>query len=221
MQDSRDVAGYLQSCRTEFWQKVFRAELEYLARRLKGCRDILSVGCGPAIMEAGLNERGFRVTGLDVSEEALKMAPDGVRTVVGKAEEMDFPPAAFDAAIYVASLQFIERYEKALRRTAHALRPGGRLIAMLLNPASAFYREKAADPASYVSNIRHKDLEEIKRNVGRYFEFHTEYFLGIRGKDVFESGDPSAASLLVIVGSRPRSYRGRRGGRSCGRTRSI
>jgi hypothetical protein len=45
---------YLQSCKTEFWKKVFNAELEYAVQELKGTKDVLSVGCGPAIIEAGL-----------------------------------------------------------------------------------------------------------------------------------------------------------------------
>jgi 2-polyprenyl-3-methyl-5-hydroxy-6-metoxy-1,4-benzoquinol methylase len=64
----KDIKGmsehYIASCRNEFWQKVFQLELEYLTRQLKGCRDILSVGCGPAIIEGGLARLGLDVTGL-------------------------------------------------------------------------------------------------------------------------------------------------------------
>jgi len=65
---------YLQSCKTQFWKDVLEAELGYILRRLEGARDVLSVGCGPAIIEAGLAEHGFNVTGLDISEEALGQA---------------------------------------------------------------------------------------------------------------------------------------------------
>jgi len=79
--------------------------LEYTLRQLEGARDILSVGCGPAIIEAGLAERGFNVTGLDISEGALGQAPDSLRTVVGSADNMSFADSSFDAVIYIASLQ--------------------------------------------------------------------------------------------------------------------
>jgi len=42
---------YLQSCKSEFWKKVFKAELDYILHQLKGTKDVLSVGCGPAIIE--------------------------------------------------------------------------------------------------------------------------------------------------------------------------
>jgi len=64
---SGEIDRYIQSCRTDFWKAVFRMEADYLLRRLEGCVDILSVGCGPAFVEGALSERGFRVTGLDIS----------------------------------------------------------------------------------------------------------------------------------------------------------
>ena len=107
---------YLQSCNTEFWRYVFKAELEYALRELQGTKDVLSIGCGPSIIEAGLAEHDFNVTGLDISKEALDQAPDRIRTVTGKAESMDFASQSFDAVIYVASIQFIERYKEAISR---------------------------------------------------------------------------------------------------------
>jgi ubiquinone/menaquinone biosynthesis C-methylase UbiE len=200
--DSSEIQRYLQSCRTEFWQKVFRAELEYLLQHLKGSRDVLSIGCGPAIIESGLSERGFRVTGLDVSREALACAPDQIRTIAGRAEDMDFPKSNFDAVIYVASLQFIEDYRKAMEKTAQVLCPTGKLIVMLLNPQSAFYKEKAQDPTSYVRKIRHTNLEEIESASARHFQIQTEYFMGVRDGNIFKSQATDDASLYVIRGTR-------------------
>lgn len=197
-----EIERYLESCRTEFWQGVFRAELDDLARHLEGSEDILSVGCGPAIMESGLSERGFRVTGLDVSRETLNCAPDRLRTVAARAEEMPFPESTFDAVIYIASLQFIENYREAIEKTARVLRPDGKLIAMLLNPESAFFRDRVRDTRSYVHKIRHRDIDEIERVIAEKFQVRAEYFLGVEGERIFESGDASEAALYVIRGTR-------------------
>jgi len=192
----------LQSCKTELWKKVFEAELEYSLNQLKGTNDVLSVGCGPAIIEAGLAECGFNVTGLDISKEALKQAPDSIRTVAGKAENMDFEESSFDVVIYVASLQFIERYKEAIYKTANVLRSDGKLVVMLLNPQSRFFKEKVNNPASYVNKIKHTDLKEIERTIAEYFAVKTEYFLGIKGQDVFETRNPNLASLYIIKGKK-------------------
>ena len=196
---------YLQSCETDFWKQVFKAELEYILHDLKEAKDVLSVGCGPAIIEAGLAEHGFNVTGLDISKDALDQAPDSIRTVVGSAENMDFASQSFDAVIYVTSIQFIERYEGAIKQSARVLRAEGKLLMMLLNPQSQFFKEKVDNPASYVNKIKHTDLREIERTIAEYFAVKTEFFLGIRGQDIFESQDPNIASLYVIKGIKKQS----------------
>jgi len=193
---------YLQSCKTEFWKKVFEAELNYILQELEGTKDILSVGCGPAIIEAGLAEHGFNVTGLDISREVLDQAPESIRTVVGPAEKMGFADCSFDAVIYVASLQFIERYKQAIKETARVLRPGSKLLAMLLNPESEFFRKKSENLDSYINKIKHTDLKEIERTIAEYFSVQTEFFLGIKGQEIFESQNPNIASLYVIKGKK-------------------
>ena len=196
---------YLQSCKTEFWKNVFRTELDYILQELRGLKDVLSVGCGPAIIETGLAEHGFNVIGLDISKEALEQAPDKIRTVAGSAENMDFADSYFDAAIYIASMQFIEKYKKAVSETARVLKEGGKLLAMLLNPECEFFREKSKNPDSYINKIKHTNLREIEKAITEYFSTQTEYFLGIKNQKIFESQDPNLASLYVIKGKKKNS----------------
>ena len=195
-----DMKKYAQSCQSDFWQAVFRAELNYLVQNLKGATDILSVGCGPAIIETGLAEHGFNITGLDISQEALNQTPDNIRTVVGSAEKMDFADDCFDAVIYVASLQFIKRYKQAVKETSRILRSGGKLLIMLLNPESEFFCEKRKNPDSYINRIKHVNLKEIENVIAKFFSIETEYFLGIEGIEIFQSRDSDTASLYVIKG---------------------
>ena len=192
---------YLQSCKSKFWKEVFKAELDYILHQLKGTKDILSIGCGPAIIETGLAEHGFNVTGLDVSREALDQAPNSIRTVAGSAEKMDFADCSFDAIIYVASMQFIEKYKEAVKETARILRMDGKLLIMLLNPESKFFQEKTKNSGSYINKIKHTNLKEIEETVAKYFSIKTEYFLGIKGMEIFQSRDSNLASLYIIKGN--------------------
>lgn len=189
---------YLQSCKLEFWNDVFQAELDYILNWLKGDEDILSVGCGPAVIEASLAERGFNVTGLDISQQALDRAPDTVRTMAGAAESMDIADNSFDAVIYVASLQFIEGYRQAVKEAVRVLRPDGGLLVMLLNPRSEFFREKISNPDSYINRIKHTDLKRIEESILEDFSVKTEYFLGVRGTEIFQSQNSNTASLYII-----------------------
>lgn len=194
--------SYLDTCRSEFWQKVFRLELGYLAEHLNGYGKILSIGCGPAIIEGELTKLGFSVTGLDISQEALSCAPDKIRTVVARAEEMPFPPHSFDAVIYVASLQFIDNYRMAIKKTVAVLRPNGKLVVMLLNPTSTFFKRKFQDPGSYITKIKHTDLKAMEDTIAENFTVHSEYFLCIDGDDVSPGANTTDAALYIISGSK-------------------
>lgn len=202
-QRESEAARYRESCRKAFWRQVFREEAAYLAARLKGFPEILSVGCGPAGVEAELIRLGFSVTGLDVSRETLDGAPDGLRAVVGRAEELSFPDHAFDAVIFVASLQFVDDYRQAVAEAWRVLRPGGRMIALLLNPESPFFKEKRADPDSYVNRIKYAGVQGIEEAMKEKYGTHGEYFMGLQDGKVCPSQDPALAALYVLAGEKP------------------
>jgi len=195
------MSSYLKSCQSEFWREVFDKELKYILRELKGYKNVLSVGCGPAIIEKGLQKNGFDVTGLDVSEEALEGAPDSIRTIVGSANNIGVEDSSFDAVIFVVSLQFIEDYEGAIQETARVLKPKGKLLVMLLNPESQFFKEKIKQDYSYVRKIKHPYLMLIEKTIRRYLNtIKTEYYLGIKSKETFSSQDPNSAALYILQG---------------------
>ena len=195
-----DMEKYLKSCKSDFWKAVFQAELDYIMQKLKGAKDVLSVGCGPAIIETDLAKHGFNITGLDISREALGQASDNIRTVIGHAEIMEFENCSFDAAVYVVSLQFIQKYEQAIKETARILRSQGKLVVMLLNRQSEFFKEKTKIPESYIKKIKHIDSKKIEKAISEFFFINTEYFLGIKGTEIFQSSDYNLASLYVING---------------------
>jgi ubiquinone/menaquinone biosynthesis C-methylase UbiE len=197
----KTMERYITSCGSEFWQKIFIYELAYLVSNLEGCREILSVGCGPAIIEGGLVKHGFNLTGLDVSREALDRAPKGVRTVEARAEEMPFMQNSFDAIIFLASLEFVEEFCKALDQAAFVLRPNGRIIILLLNPESDFFKRKIYNPDSYVHRIKHKGLKKIEAAVNKRFDVQTEYFLSISGDKVLERSDGIHSISYILKGS--------------------
>lgn len=130
------------------------AQLDWLWRRLNlapGAR-LLDLTCGPGLYAVPLAERGVRVTGVDFSPAAIAHArrlageaglnaPDAVGRCVfieADARAYEPEPGAFDAAIILyGQLAVFPRHEAMalLRRVVAALRPGGRLVVELLDPA--------------------------------------------------------------------------------------
>lgn len=197
-----ESARYLRACQDPFWQQVFAVELDYLRQHLRPGDKILSVGCGPAFIEAGLAEYGFAVTGLDVSREAIASAPDTLRTVVAPAEKMPFADAAFDVVLFIVSLQFVDNYRQALTEAARVLIVDGRIIAMLLNTGSAFYKTKSIQPDSYVGKLKHHNMGALQSAVAENFVTDGEYFLGIADGRILDSNDPDVAALYVVRGQK-------------------
>jgi ubiquinone/menaquinone biosynthesis C-methylase UbiE len=89
---------------------------------------VLDVAGGPGALAAALAGRVASVSVLDSAPALLGHAPDGVQTVVGRAEQLPFAQASFDLVTCVNSLHHIARPARALDEMARVLAPGGRLV---------------------------------------------------------------------------------------------
>ncbi len=197
---SSEMRIYSEKISSAFWQEIFIREAAYAEIYFTKNESLLSVGCGPAGVERILLAKGFDITGLDVSEEALSCAPQKMRKFRGRAEELPFPDRSFDGALFIASVQFMEDPVKALKEAHRVLRDDGRIMLLLLNPLSYFFLERSKRPDSYVSMIRHPDPGPIAEAAAGLFGTEINYGLGIKEKTFFETSDPSDASLVVVKG---------------------
>ncbi len=114
----------------------------------------LEVGCGEGRVCRDLAARGYRVTGLDASPTLVAAAsesdPDG-EYVVGRAEALPFPDAAFGLVVTYNSLMDVEDMPRAVGEAARVLRTGGHLCACVTHPlAEAGAWESDADDARFV-----------------------------------------------------------------------
>lgn len=102
--------------------------------------DLLEVGCGTGRVAARLAERGYRVLGIDINEEALHFArtnAPGPAYVALDQRQLGQMPWKFDAVVLLwNSLGFTTRDDDAttLSGVARVLRPGGRLLVDLYHP---------------------------------------------------------------------------------------
>ncbi|MBN1157340.1 methyltransferase domain-containing protein, partial [Candidatus Woesearchaeota archaeon] len=114
-----------------------------------------------------------------------------------------FDSGKFDAVIFVASLQFIDDYSRALQETARVLKPNGKLLAMLLNPKSEFFREKMKQLDSYIRKIKHPYVFPIYRSVQKIFcDVRKEHYLGIQHNRFFKCRNTRLATLCIIKGKK-------------------
>jgi len=198
-----DVEKFVRFCDSEFGKKIVKKEAEYVYNELRNCEKILDVGCGIGSFEQNLPS--LNIIGLDISEEMLEEARkrSSKAFVQGNAEKLQFEDSTFDAVFTVTTLEFLDDYKKAVEEMARVTKPKGKILVMMLNPKSEYFREEIEKPDAYFKRIKHADPREIKDYLSRFYTItKEENFLGISGKRVFDTGEARYASLYVVVGLR-------------------
>jgi SAM-dependent methyltransferase len=91
----------------------------------------LDVGCGTAAHAAVVRDLGWRLVGLDVSSDQLRVATEKRRithAVRARADQAPFADACVDAVLAIHIHTDVEDWEQVVGEAARVLRPGGRLV---------------------------------------------------------------------------------------------
>lgn len=91
---------------------------------------VLDVGCGGGFLSNELAIHGYKVTGVDLSIESLKVASrydktKSVEYTVADAYLLPFPDEAFDVVTAMDFLEHVESPEKVIKEFSRVLKPGG------------------------------------------------------------------------------------------------
>jgi SAM-dependent methyltransferase len=122
-------------------QFVARREKEMIANLLlpKRGEAILEVGAGTGYFLREIAASGAHCIGLEPSSEMLAVALSrpgpALDYIRGVGEALPFEDDAFDALLYMTTLEFVQDVDAALREAARVVRAGGRLAFGVLNAA--------------------------------------------------------------------------------------
>jgi len=190
---------------TLFGKKVLEKELEILNRELKGCKKILSIGCGPGVHEVQLAKENadLEIVCLEIS---IKMIKDAMKfsnileLIVGNAKQLPLKNEIFDYVYFITSFEFIKDSITALKETKRVLKPGGKVLFLISNFKSWYFQKEHAESDSYFeSKIEHLDNTKLEGTIAKQFKIISVTLeLGIKGEEVFDTTDPEWASLYVI-----------------------
>ena len=102
----------------------------------------LDAGMGPGRLAFELASRGWKVSGVDVSDEMVALArqrlPEAAdRLVRAELDALPFADATFDAAVATGVLEYAGA-RPSLAELVRVLRPGGRLVVTYPNPRTAY-----------------------------------------------------------------------------------
>ena len=151
MPGSEEIAGFYP---TQYWWNAGKPgtlkKLESIYRRIAlrdhvsfitraaGRRqgvEILDVGCGSGTLLGLLKQQGFRVTGVDFSPEAARVAfaEHGVRVVIGSLGEAAFPGQSFDVVTLFHVMEHVTNPRDVLAEVFRILKPGGAIVLQVPN----------------------------------------------------------------------------------------
>jgi len=198
-----DIEKFIRFCDSELGKKIMKREAEYVYNELRNCEKILDVGCGIGPIEQNLPT--LNIIGFDVSEKMLEEARkrSDKAFIQGNAEHLSVKDSTFDAVFTVTTLEFLDDYEKAVKEIARVTKRRGKVLVMMLNPKSEYFKEEAKKSSDYFRGIKHTDPKEIRDYISHFYTITKEgKFLGIRGKRIFDTDEERYASLYVVVGIR-------------------
>jgi len=98
---------------------------------------VLDLGTGTGVLPRAMAHGGARFTGADISPEQIEMARQlsqgmDIDYLVCPAEEIDFPPETFDAAMACQCFWYFDR-AALLPKLHRILKPGGRFAVLVMN----------------------------------------------------------------------------------------
>jgi 2-polyprenyl-6-hydroxyphenyl methylase / 3-demethylubiquinone-9 3-methyltransferase len=159
-------------------------------------KTVLDIGCGGGFLANDLAERGFEVTGVDQSEDALTIASQydrtgSVRYVHSDAYALPFSEASFDAVAAMDFLEHVEEPGRLIAEAARVLRPGGLFFFYTFN----------RNPLSHLVVI--KGVEWFVKNTPK--DLHI-IRLFIRPQELCRYLEAASLEVQMLRGTRPNVF---------------
>lgn len=114
------------------------AEIE---ARVPRSATVLDLGCGAGVLTESLLERGYTVSGVDISQDMLDLAGERLQRFPessyelrqAECEDLPYPDDTFDVVACIGVFGYLDNVEEALTEIGRVLKPGGLLILSVRN----------------------------------------------------------------------------------------
>ena len=106
---------------------------------------VLEAGCGPGFLTKAMQEKGFAVSAMDISEEMLRLTgewfeqcPEESKPILkqGSVEALPFEDQQFDLVVSAGVIEYLSTDDAMLAEAYRVLNPGGYLLLSVTNKNS-------------------------------------------------------------------------------------
>jgi ubiquinone/menaquinone biosynthesis C-methylase UbiE len=154
-----------------------QAFLKLMGTVLPG-NNLLEVGCGTGWWSSFFSQKGFSVTGVDISPEMIAVAREkniaSATFQVADAHNLPFADNFFPTSAAITSLEFMGEALKVVEEMIRCTqRPGGTIYLGFLNPLAKINIKRRKKKNSFYAKARFFTIEEIHRTFSRFGEVQT------------------------------------------------
>ena len=146
-------------------KKVIKSFLEQMK-----CQHVLEIGCGTGHWTSFFTTNGFEVTGIDVSDEMLKIAEmkeiTGATFLKADAHQLPFDDNSFNCIISIAAMEFMNDQPVVWEEIERVLKPQGYFLIGALNQHSQLGKTKDQDPV--FRNADFFTVDRLKQELERF-----------------------------------------------------
>jgi len=188
--DEKKVFGYKL---TAPWHRIV---IEFLNNMDLYGKKILEIGCGYGSLSIYVAKRGMKVTGIDISSEAIKISKRNAllnrQKVIFKqanGEKLPFKDKVFDVVVCCETLEHIPNHKKAIDEIIRVTKDSGKIIITIpnsLNPRGFYLRVKSKQPVENFFNYWTIPTELKKRNIKLIKKKSESFFVDHNKENYFD-----------------------------------
>lgn len=144
---------------SEFGKKVDAVEKRLVEKYLEKIptKKALEVGCGTGHWTDFFINKGFEITGIDISKNMIDIAQKknlkDAKFEIINIEDAPYPDNSFDNIFAITSLEFVDNRQKAIEQIYRILKPGGYLLIGCLNINSFIGKTKQSNKVFAQANF--------------------------------------------------------------------
>ena len=184
---------------TDLWNEHF-ARYAFSARLARGKR-VLDMGCGAGYGSAELAKQALKVTGLDISSDAVAHAREhfaspNVEFVEGSAAAAPLPDQSFDLIVAFEVIEHLADWRKLLEEARRLMAPGGQFV--VSTPNKLYYQATRAVSGPNPYHEHEFEFEEFRQALAEYFPHSILFFENHSDGIVFQALGSTAATAADL-----------------------